>query len=166
MIRPLRVLSVRQPFATALFGPKPGENRTWAPSRAVLAPGDWLAIHASVSLFVGARRIVDRWKDTADAAWGEGRGLWPDSPPLAKMPRDAIIGVLRYAGSIGGYTQWQQGDRWAEEYGHYWTFSDRRPFATPIKPPPAGPMAHAGLWVAPPEVVEAARALGCEVPDV
>lgn len=153
MPRPLLTLSVRQPFASALFGPKPGENRDWRPTCDHLLPGDWLAIHASVSLYVGARRILE----DIDAAH-----MWDDRPPLTAMPRNAVIGLLRYDGCMRSYNAWRQGDRWAnEENCHYWRFSERRPFEVPIVPPPAGAMAHAGLWLAPPSVAALAESMGC-----
>lgn len=168
MSRPLRVLSVRQPFASALFGPKPGENRTWRPSWDVLRTGDWLAIHASVSLYVGAVRMVNRWRAATSGGWKtDGWALWPECPPVRDLPRDAVLGVVRLAGVGRSYNHARQGDFWAveDEDSFYWLFDDRRLFPTPIKPPPAGPMAHAGLWLAPPDVVAAARALGCEVTE-
>ena len=168
MSRPLRVLSVRQPFASALFGPKPGENRTWRPSWDVLRTGDWLAIHASVSLYVGAALMVKRWRTTTRLGGDiDDWGLWPECPPAKDLPRDWVIGVVRLAGVGRSYNHARQGDRWAmdDDESFYWLFDARRLFPTPIKPPPAGPMAHAGLWLAPPDVVAATRALGCEVPE-
>ena len=158
------MLSVRQPFASALFGPKPGENREWRPTWEQLRPGDWLAIHASVSLYVGARKMVNRWRwsDVVTFSARDDWGIWTGAPTLDSMPRNAIIGLLRYNGTMNSRNAWRQGDAWANEVDcHYWQFSERRPFEVPIVPPPAPPMAHAGLWLAPPDVVAIAESMGC-----
>lgn len=152
MSRPLRVLSVRQPFASALFGPKPGENRTWCPALTTLRYGDWLAIHASVSPYTGGRYLLGEYRVN---------GMWPDAPAWKDLPRDAVLGVVRLAEYWTARNARRNGDAWAlDDASVYWLFDRRVLFPTPIKPPPAKPMAHAGLWLAPPEVVAAARAVG------
>lgn len=128
--RELRALSVWQPWASAIVGPKPLENRRWPPWEKVI--GKYIALHASLTI------------DDDDAfAFCRCRG-W-DPPPRDQLVRGAIIGVVR----VDGYVT-ESDDPWfVGPFG--WRLSDRRA----IEPVPC--RGRQGLWVVPPTIADQVR---------
>lgn len=120
----LLVLSVRQPWATAimLLG-KDVENRSWSPSSQI-QPGARLGIHAS--------KVEDRWASQ--------RCLF--GVDVAGMPRGALLGCVTFTGAHHSSTcvarpcsEWAQADQW------HWQLADPRPL-TPVEVP----RGQLGLW--------------------
>lgn len=114
----MRVLTIRQPFASAIVaGLKDLENRSWEPP-------DWLM----------SRRILVH----AGSRW---HGLWPQFAHLCdapkNLPRGALIGSVRVA-AVGKF---EQNPWWVGPLG--WVLEDAVPLDEPI---PCG--GRLGLWVA------------------
>lgn len=109
---PFRVLSVRQPWASAIVrGPKRIENRTKPLPQTVAGPPQdrrafWVAISASGELDHGAQEIVNGWRSMVPDAdvLCDTSGAWPSAPPdvknLQDYPRGAILGYVRVLGQI------------------------------------------------------------------
>ena len=80
----LRVLTVRQPWASAIiFGPKSVENRKFAVRRRDINDGLYIAIHAGL-----------QWDDGMEA--GGLAALWPEVPlERESYPTGVILGVVQ-----------------------------------------------------------------------
>lgn len=108
----LRVLSVRQPWASAIiYGPKRIENRSKPLPETVAGPSQqrrpfWVAISAGLELDEGAQETVNGWRTSvpAEDVLCDTSGAWPSAPPDVKNPRDyprgAILGYARVLGQI------------------------------------------------------------------
>lgn len=92
---PFLALSVRQPWAWALFNGKPVENRSRtavAHMHAKMRPGGYLLIHAAK----GMTQNEYAWsRQTIDNILGEGACPRPDA-----LVRSALIGVVAYVECI------------------------------------------------------------------
>lgn len=109
---PLRVLTVRQPWASAIvYGPKRIENRGRPLPSTMLGTSQarrafWVAISASAAFDVGAQSTVDAWRSPVpdDDVLLDTSGAWPNAPSSvrneADYPRAAILGFVRIIGQI------------------------------------------------------------------
>jgi hypothetical protein len=92
--RVLRCLTVLQPYASAIAaGVKGPENRTWPAPPALI--GTWVGIHAGKRLYPAPDLRRDDFTHPLP-----GDPAWPDCPPLADLPRGAIVGVARLVRSV------------------------------------------------------------------
>lgn len=84
----ISALTLLQPFASAIaIGPKRIENRPWR--RMLPRDGLWVGLHAGKAVWPEgdegkAELIVNSWRE----------GRWPSAPPVADMPRGAMLGVM------------------------------------------------------------------------
>jgi hypothetical protein len=128
------VLSVRQPYATAIvLGMKDVENRGWRPP---FAPPFRLLIHATA-------RSDPRWRDSPQA------GLIAQIRPasLWKSVHSLIVGVATVADIVADSTS-----PWANPAARFkWLLTDAAVLDDPV---PAAGRLH--LWPAPPEITWAA----------
>jgi hypothetical protein len=111
-LSPLRVLSVRQPWASAIvYGPKRIENRSKPLPQTVAGPPQerrpfWVAISASGELDDGAQATVNAWRSSVPDSdvLCDTTGAWPSAPAdvknLTDYPRGAILGYARVLGQI------------------------------------------------------------------
>lgn len=87
----LRVLSVRQPFASAiLIGGKDVENR---PQPAPAAPF-WCVVHAGLQWYGKSQRAP-----AVRAVLRDVRYLWPEAPEPSGFERGAALGIVYVSGS-------------------------------------------------------------------
>lgn len=111
-LAPLRVLTVRQPWASAIvYGPKRIENRSKPLPETVAGPPHerrpfWVAINASAALDERAQETVNAWRSAVPDTdvLCDTSGAWPSAPPnvnnTTDYPRGAILGYARVLGQI------------------------------------------------------------------
>jgi hypothetical protein len=123
----VRALTLKQPWASAIFNGKIIENRTWVPSDKVLPVGARFAIHAGMSFAKeGAKWIEENFEICYN----------PES-----VPYGAILGTVVYQGYIT-----ESDNPWF--FGPYgWILSDIQPLEEPIRI-----KGKLRLWVVPPEI--------------
>jgi hypothetical protein len=144
-------LTVRQPWAWALFHGKPAENRLWLPLSKQLSAGDWLLIHASYEV-----DDADGWEACADCIErdAELEGRPPVKVPSAwEIERGGIIGALEFVGVFSQNAR--HGKRrmhellknrmhWLVDGQRWWVFDEAVLFPAFLPCPGA-----LGLWPAP-----------------
>ena len=136
--RLLRVLSVRQPFASAiLHGGKNVENRKTAPQIAGVVKGDpwvprWVVLHAGAA-----------WYDAPGVSLAETlrsvRSRWPTMPPREEFLHGHALGIVRIVRVLYPQTRasdWRdpilQGNPWA--HGPVcWILDHPLPFPEPVR---------------------------------
>jgi hypothetical protein len=130
MTRPLRALTLWPEWAWAItqLG-KDVENRDWRPNRTILAPGDWLAIHAGAVLGGGvpSRKATEAalQKVAETYCFATGFKLLPE---LATKPTlSAIVALVRYSGADGANP-----GGWAVPGAYHWRWDRMIVLATPI----------------------------------
>lgn len=170
---PLLVLSVQQPFATAIVhGPKDVENRMWEPI-GVNRPF-WLLIHAGKKPYstdeFDAEEIADDVREmwARDVRDGRQRAHRPEMPPLHEQPRGAVVGLVRVvrvvppAEALRTLPTFPEVSLYAGQPSPWivptqrfsWCIRTKVPFPEPI--PLLG---QKGLFEAPKEIVERSRDL-------
>jgi hypothetical protein len=104
----VRILTVRQPWATALLRAKDVENRTWTTSYR-----GWVLVHSSRTL---------------DSSAPAGNGLG-DAQTVAELPRGQVLGAIRIVDVVR-----DSGSDWAEPGLWHWCHDPRTAveLATPI----------------------------------
>lgn len=136
----IRGISIQQPWVWAILKlGKRLENRTWQPSHAELAPGEWLALHASKGYDTqGALVLRAEWDVCV--------------PSKAAVTRGAIVGVARYLGTLEKTARRAKLDPWfAGPYAL--EFGDVIELPRPVECRGA-----LSLWDLPPAVLDAVRA--------
>jgi hypothetical protein len=130
MTRPLRALTLWPEWAWAItqLG-KDVENRDWKPSRTILAPGDWLAIHAGAVLGGGnpSRKATEAALQKVAESYLFANNFAP-LPELATKPTlSAIVALVRYSGADGANP-----GGWAVPGAYHWRWDRMITLATPI----------------------------------
>jgi hypothetical protein len=120
----LKAVTIRQPWASAIFNPsgprrKDVENRSWA-----IGPMGRLYIHAALKI-----------------DWTAGDLAWPVDATEEELPLGKIIGYVR----ITGCTQ-NAGSRWAARGQYHWLLGGPVLLKQPV--PARGSL---GIWRLPPE---------------
>jgi hypothetical protein len=127
---PLRALTLWPEWAWAItqLG-KDVENRDWRPSRAVLSPGDWLAIHAGAVMGGGnpSRKAADAALRGVLETHARVTGLKPLPEPLSEPTLSAIVALVRYSGADGANP-----GGWAVPGAYHWRWDRMITLATPI----------------------------------
>jgi hypothetical protein len=149
---PMRVLSVRQPWATAIARwEKPVENRTWLTAYrgpiAIHAASSWDRSGESAPACLDAyARLSGAQEDQILSTRLRGR---LDSEDQALFPRKALVAVGLLSGchqcSSGSCSPWAAAGQW------HWELSDIRALPEPI---PA--LGQQGLWKLPSTLAAAA----------
>ena len=154
MGEPMRALTVRQPFASAIaFGDKRVENR--GKSIAYRGP---LAIHAGLAVEWPA--VPMAWTAAGLTPYSQGapRKAWRVSLPLGAVIAVAdLAGCHDYAECADGLAEADRGELrwcspWAWEWQWHWVLRDVRPLREPV--PCRGML---GLWRLPEDVEKAVR---------
>lgn len=122
-VRPLRALTVQQPWASAIAsGCKPVENRTWSPVRWGLRAGEWFAVHASGRLPTDAHTVYAQLR--AEGLLSRSRIALPAD--ARGLPLGAVVAVVRLVDAqpttsanratpwhAVGQIGWELADAWA-----------------------------------------------------
>jgi len=96
----IRAITIQQPWLWAILElGKRLENRTWKPSAAALAPGEWLALHASKTYDTQGALVL--------------RAAWDVCvPSKSALPRGAVVAVARYLGTVDARARRAAVDPW------------------------------------------------------
>jgi hypothetical protein len=139
MTRPLRALTLWPEWAWAITAlGKDCENRDRKPSRAVLSPGDWLAIHAGAVMGGGvpSRKADEAALQKVADAYRFAAGFRPLPELTAKPTTSAIVALVRYTGADGANP-----GGWAVPGAYHWRW-DR----VIVLPAPISCRGERGLW--------------------
>lgn len=170
--RRVRALTVHQPWATLLArGVKRVENRTWFPTDAELAVGDFILLHAGKTFdpeaWAGAARIAEAEgvsvdvldamaKPLAQFAGIANRKLFNEALKGAHaraaelVPFGAVVGVAQYAGHVSALG--------AEMFGRWFVGPYGLVVARPVEIEPVPMTGAQGLFRAPADAFAAVRA--------
>jgi hypothetical protein len=135
----IRGITIQQPWVWAILElGKRLENRTWRPSHAELAPGEWLALHASKGYDTEGALVLRAQFDVC-------------VPSKVALPRGAVVAVARYGGVVEKGSKRAKLDPWFVG-PHALELGDVIALPRPVECRGA-----LGLWDLTPGVLEAVR---------